>query len=407
VVGLSALAMTATLPGRTHGLGLITEPLLADLRIDHTLFGRINFVTCLLGTAFCLPAGFLLDRFGIRTATACIVLALGLSVLGMAGSESVFALSIWLLLVRGVGQSALSIVSMAAVGKWFHGRRLGVAMGVFAVLLTFGFIGSVVWLGSAVEKQGWRTAWNELGWILLLGMLPLSLLLARDAPSSGGVAEGNDSAASPVDCPSVDFTFSQAIRTRAFWVLAAGAGAFNLVWSAVTLFNQSILEERGFDSHVAINVMATLVGTGLLSNLVGGALAGRKRIGGLLAVGLAILAVSLFCFPRISTTQALLAYAAGIGIAGGLVTVIFFAAWSSVFGRAQVGRIQGLAQLIVGVASAIGPDLIAEGRALSDSYAPMFYAMSAMTAGLALAALFVRIPENATVTDIALAPVAV
>src|ERR1700732_3074826 len=80
VVGLSALAMTATLPGRTHGLGLITEPLLADLRIDHTLFGRINLVTCLLGTAFCLPAGFLLDRFGIRAATACTVLALGLSV---------------------------------------------------------------------------------------------------------------------------------------------------------------------------------------------------------------------------------------------------------------------------------------------------------------------------------------
>src|ERR1700722_6894927 len=117
VVGLSALAMTATLPGRTHGLGLITEPLLADLQIDHTLFGRINLVTCLLGTAFCLSDGFLLDRFGIRAAAACTVLALGLSVLGMARSESVFALSMWLLLVRGVGQSALSIVSMAAVGK--------------------------------------------------------------------------------------------------------------------------------------------------------------------------------------------------------------------------------------------------------------------------------------------------
>jgi MFS family permease len=407
VVGLAALAMTATLPGRTHGLGLITEPLLADLQIDHTLFGRINLVTCLLGTAFCLPAGFLLDRFGIRAATACTVLALGLSVLGMARSESVFALSMWLLLVRGVGQSALSIVSMAAVGKWFRGRRLGIAMGVYAVLLTFGFIGSVVWLGSAVEQQGWRTAWSELGWILLLGMLPLTLLLARNAPSGGGVAEGDDSLANRADCPPVDFTFIQAIRTPAFWVVAVGAGAFNFVWSAVTLFNQSILEERGFDSHVAINVMAVLVGTGLLSNLVGGALARRKRIGGLLGAGLAILAVSLFCFPRISTAPALLTYAAGIGIAGGLVTVIFFTAWGSVFGRVQVGRIQGLAQLIAGVASAIGPDLIAEGRAVCDSYSPMFYAMSVMTAGLAIAALFVRIPENAAAMRSTLAPVVV
>jgi MFS family permease len=151
VVVLAALAMTATLPGRTHGLGLITEPLLADLGIERTLFGRINLVTCLLGTAFCLPAGWLLDRFGIRIATSCTVSVLAFSVIGMATAHTVIALTLWLVLVRGAGQSALSIVSMAAVGKWFRGRRLGVAMGVYAVLLTFGFIGSVVWLGSAVE----------------------------------------------------------------------------------------------------------------------------------------------------------------------------------------------------------------------------------------------------------------
>jgi hypothetical protein len=85
-------------------------------------------------------------------------------------------------------------------------------------------------------------------------------------------------------------------------------------------------------------------------------------------------------------------YAAAIGISGGFVTVIFFAAWGGVFGRSQVGRIQGLAQLITVVASAIGPDLMAEGRALTASYTPMFYALAALTGGLALAAAVVRVP---------------
>jgi hypothetical protein len=89
-----------------------------------------------------------------------------------------------------------------------------------------------------------------------------------------------------------------------------------------------------------------------------------------------------------------LCYAAGIGIAGGLVTVIFFAAWGSVFGRAHVGRIQGLAQLITVVASALGPDLMAEGRALTASYTSMFYAIAIVTGLLALAAFFVRIPAE-------------
>jgi hypothetical protein len=89
------------------------------------------------------------------------------------------------------------------------------------------------------------------------------------------------------------------------------------------------------------------------------------------------------------------------------VTVVFFAAWSSLFGRAQVGRIQGLAQLITVVASAIGPDLMAEGRALSTSYSPMFYVAAATTGALALAACFVRVPEvDATTIPLADAPLA-
>jgi hypothetical protein len=37
-VVIAALAMVATLPGRTHGLGLITEPLLADLHLDRQMY---------------------------------------------------------------------------------------------------------------------------------------------------------------------------------------------------------------------------------------------------------------------------------------------------------------------------------------------------------------------------------
>jgi hypothetical protein len=41
-VGVAALAMVGTLPGRTQGLGLITEPLLADLHMDRVSYAAIN-----------------------------------------------------------------------------------------------------------------------------------------------------------------------------------------------------------------------------------------------------------------------------------------------------------------------------------------------------------------------------
>src|SRR5262245_48568111 len=76
-VVIAALAMVATLPGRTHGLGLITEPMLKDLALDRVDYATMNLWATLLGALFCLPCGWLLDRFGTRLVLAGV--ALGLS----------------------------------------------------------------------------------------------------------------------------------------------------------------------------------------------------------------------------------------------------------------------------------------------------------------------------------------
>ena len=48
-VAVAALAMVATLPGRTQGLGLITEPLLRDLGLGRVDYARLNLVATLAG----------------------------------------------------------------------------------------------------------------------------------------------------------------------------------------------------------------------------------------------------------------------------------------------------------------------------------------------------------------------
>ena len=49
------------------------------------------------------------------------------------------ALLVFVTLTRGLGQSALSVVSLAMVGKWFR-RRLTWAMGVYALSMSVGFM---------------------------------------------------------------------------------------------------------------------------------------------------------------------------------------------------------------------------------------------------------------------------
>src|SRR5687767_4327209 len=82
-LSVAALAMVGTLPGRTQGLGLITEPLLASLQMDRVLFARINFWATLIGALFCLGVGRFIDRFGSRMVLTVVTIALAAVVLLM------------------------------------------------------------------------------------------------------------------------------------------------------------------------------------------------------------------------------------------------------------------------------------------------------------------------------------
>src|ERR1700730_14775368 len=81
---VSAFAMVGTLPGRTQGLGLITEPLLKDLHLSRVDYAQINLWATLLGALFCVGIGQLQDRMGSRLVLTVIALALGLVVIAMS-----------------------------------------------------------------------------------------------------------------------------------------------------------------------------------------------------------------------------------------------------------------------------------------------------------------------------------
>ena len=107
---------------------------------------------------------------------------------------------------------------------------------------------------------------------------------------------------------------------------------------------------------------------------------------GLYAVGLGLL-------PMVRTFSQLLSLSAVMGVAGGMIIVIFFAVWSEAFGRKHLGRIQGAAQFVTVLASAIGPVVFAWSFEASRSYAPLLYAVSALVIAAGLVATRVPMPK--------------
>lgn len=398
-LGVAAAAMVGTLPGRTQGLGLVTEPLLRDLGLDRVTYAQINLAATLVGSLFCLGIGRLVDRVGSRLVLTVLAIGLGLVVLAMSGASGVLAMLALITLTRGLGQSALSVVSLTMVGKWFA-RRLPLAMGVYAVVMSIGFMVAFPVVGATVLSRGWRVAWAGIGFALLLGLAPLSWLLVRRTPEAVGLQVDGDATSGPaaaaVEDESSGDTLGSALHGGAFWVFALAASLYGLVASGIGLFNESILAERGFPPALYHRTLVITALVALLGNFAGGFLAERGSLRALLVTSMALLAAALIGLPHVTTEWQVSLYAVVMGVVGGFVMVVFFAFWGRAYGRAHLGRIQGAAQILTVLASAVGPLLLAQCVALTGSYAAAFYGLAAAVAALALAGVVVRLPSRLT-----------
>ncbi len=408
-VGVAALAMILTLPGRTQGLGLFTEPLLTSVALDRESYGFLNLWATLLGAAFCLPCGWLLDRFGTRAVLVGVTTALGATVLAMSqfvtgagafpltlGSVNLVVmpdLFLFLLLTRGLGQSALSVVSLALIGR-SAGRKAGPAMGVFAVATALGFMAAFAILGRPNE---WRTPWAGIG-IAVLTLGPLGSLLVRNR-----YLEADPAHPDSTDRAEASFTLLQALLSPTFWTFTLAISFLGMVLAGTSLFGQSLVEERGLKESVLteygfpkvfVNVALVGIPFGLAANLLVGWLATRWPLGRLMAGATALFGAALLTFPLVTTEAQVYAYAVALAIAGGGMSVCFYTVYRRAFGPARLGSIQGLAQMLTVLFSAVGPQVFASAQVRLGSYSLLFPYFAAIAFGLALATWLVGLPRR-------------
>ena len=389
IVLVAAAAMVGSLPGRTQGLGLITEPMLADLAIERIRYAHLNFWATIIGAGGALGIGYAIDRFGSRTVLTSVLVALGAVVCLMSSATTFVALAIWITLTRALGQSALSVASLAVVGQWFV-RRIDGAMAVYSLAISIGFMAAFPLVGYVVQGRGWRFAWMAIGVAILAVLAPLALIFVRRTPEAAGLTP--DGEAKAPSTPDTGYTWQAALAMPTFWVFAVGTALYGLVASGIGLFNESILSQRGFGPNVYYQTLAVTALTALIGNFAGGWFACRVPLGKLMAVSLVILAAGLVALPHVSAIAHVMLWAVAMGLGGGLVMVLFFSVWGRVFGRRHLGRIQGAAQALTVVASAIGPLLLAWCLDATGSYTAMFNILAGVITAVALAAFGIPLP---------------
>lgn len=191
-----------------------------------------------------------------------------------------------------------------------------------------------------------------------------------------------------------------ALRTPLFWIASGAVACFALASSGIGLFNEAVLAEVGHSRETYHRFLAATTGFALLGQVLCGWIGRRWSHPPLLGFALAAYALSMAMLAHAEKGAVLWAVACLTGLSAGFVTVLFFAIWGETYGTRELGRIQGVAQGLTVLASALGPLVFAATHAWSGSYAPALYALGLLSLAFAGASFLVsrqgiRLPRSA------------
>ncbi|MEO6984772.1 MAG: MFS transporter [Paralcaligenes sp.] len=243
--------------------------------------------------------GKISDRFGVVVplVVGTIGLGLGFIVAGMAHDIWVFNLTQGLL-IGLLGTSATFAPLVADTSQWFS-RRRGIAV---AVCMSGNYLGGTVWppiMQYFVDSAGWRHMYMGVGVFCILTMLPLSFALRRRAPNAESVARSPSSMApwrrrelanSNPDHP-LGFTPNM---LQGLLCVAGVACCVAMAMPQVHIV--AYCGDLGFGAARGAEMLALMMGLGIISRLVSGWIS--DRIGGLrtLLLGSVLQGIALLLF---------------------------------------------------------------------------------------------------------------
>ena len=426
VVGAATVAYIASAPGQTFVVSQLNGPLREAFGIGELTLNTSYALATVLASIPLVLVGKWTDRFGPRKAMAGVALAFGFACLVLSAVTGFWGVVLAFFLLRFTGQGALTMVSQHATAMWFH-RRLGAIHGIkqvviFTVWIAFPQI--ALWL---IQSVGWRQTYVIFAGLIWVGVIPMALLAVRDRPEDLGLRMDGDAPRPDVDRvggisaesapgglsqpadPSAQaraadsaaslaeprFTLHQAIRTRAYWILAGVVFLSPLVGTAFLFDMQPILALRGLGPGSAALVVSSWTAGMALAAIPAGQLTDRVRPSVVLTLGMAAIALSsvlLWWAPgTVPAAGAMVVFAAGQTLAATSSTATI----ARYFGRTHHGAIRSSLIRIGVVGTGLGPIFTGLSADRTGGYLASTVVFVGMAGAVGLSTLALRAPRAA------------
>jgi MFS family permease len=229
-------------------LGILAQPIKADLNLSDTQFGAIGGLAfALLYSVLGIPLAFLADKTS-RSGVIAGALALWSAFTALCGTAHGYGQLFVYRLGVGIGEAGGVAPSYALIADYFPPERRARALGVFSLGVPIGLaLGTLIgaYIAHAIN---WRAAFITMG-IAGIILAPILRLVVRDLPRT----------ASATQAPLAS-VFPMLAKKPAFWFLAFAASASSLCGYGLALWTPSVLMRSfGLDLLSTGNFLSSLV----------------------------------------------------------------------------------------------------------------------------------------------------
>lgn len=337
--------------------------------------------------------GRAIDRHGPRRSVILIAVTFDLACAYMGLVGGLVTLFIGFALIRGLGQGALSLVSVHSINIWFV-RRRGMAVGLAGT--GFAAATALVPLGieRLVDAVDWRWAYVILGIVVMIVMVPVGGGLFRHRPERYGLTPDSSREDTTSVRQEVHYELREARRTLTFWLYVTGGFLVAAFSTGLVFHHFSIMSANGLDRAAAALVF---VGYGFVSagaNLLTGFLLDRIPPRFLLSAALAAMVTAMVTATSITSPTGVVVYGSILGVMQGMSQAIQSSVYAYYFGRLHIGAVKGLATTITVAGTAAGPLIVALGYDLNGGYGPVLAISAIVPAVLALASPFLPLTRG-------------
>jgi MFS family permease len=166
--------------------GVIVKDIMQAFSASGELIGLLSAMYFYAYAGFMIPAGLLIDGFGVRRVVAAggAVMGLGSLAMGLAASEPVLMAGRFFI---GMGATVTFIGALKVAANWFPPSHFGTLSAVTATVGVVGALGGTAPLAALVALTGWRGAFTTIAVLTLLGAVAC-FVVVRDHPPGAPAA---------------------------------------------------------------------------------------------------------------------------------------------------------------------------------------------------------------------------